>query len=367
MSDGVREAVVLAEPDDAAVRVAGVPLLVRTILLLQRAGVERVHIPATTAVPKDARIRVPPERGTTPSGAHLVVGPATVVDQAVVRAASAAAGAVRWERDGARIERREAGAPAPRAVAPPAGLLLPASTPRAALEHALLRALENPRDGYLDGLLNRRLSRPLTRALLRTPLTPNHVTVIGVCLGIAGGLLLGAPTTAGIVAGVAALLVSGVLDCCDGEIARIKLTESRIGHLLDIVGDTLVHAALLGGIAMQLARTGAWPGAGTLALLALGVAGSFAAITWSEQTETRRRLVVDAWENRLIDGVLSPLTTRDWYVFPVAFALAGRLDVLLPAAAWGAQAFWAAVAVLVWRVLRRAPAHVHGSAARVDQ
>jgi len=352
VSEGVRDAVVLATPADLSSRVAGVPLLLRTILVLQRSGIERVHVPGSVEVPADPRIRVAITHETSPAGAHLVVGSGAVVDQTLVRAASIACDGVCWEYEGARIERRP-GAPSPRTTAPPAGTLLPVSTPRGIVEHALLRGLENPHDGYLDGAINRRLSRPLTRLLLRTPLTPNHVTVIGVLLGIAGGVLLGAATTAGVLAGVAALLVSGVLDCCDGEIARIKFTESRIGHLLDITGDTLVHAALLAGIATQLARTGAWPGTATLALLAIGVAGSFAAITWSEQSEARRRLVAGAWENRIIDGVLSPLTTRDWYVFPVAFALAGRLDALLPAAAWGAQVFWVAVVMLVRRVLRR--------------
>lgn len=148
-------------------------------------------------------------------------------------------------------------------------------------------------------------------------------------------------------------MLSGVLDCCDGEIARIKFSESKIGHVLDITGDTLVHGALIAGIATQLARVGAWPGTTTLVVLGLGIAGAFAAITWSEQTETRRHRVAGAWENRVLEGVLSPLTTRDWYVFPILFALAGRLDVLVPAAAWGAHAFWPAVVVLVWRVLRR--------------
>jgi len=114
-----------------------------------------------------------------------------------------------------------------------------------------------------------------------------------------------------------------------------------------------VHAALLAGIATRLAHTGAWPGTGTLVLLAVGVLGAFAAITWSERSEARRHAAGECWENRVLDGVLSPLTTRDWYVFPVAFALAGRLDALVPAAAWGAQAFWVAVAALVWRVLGR--------------
>ena len=350
----MREAVVLAGPEDFSSRVAGVPLLVRTILVLQRAGIERVHVPGSVEVPSDARIRVTIGREASPTGTHLVVGAGSVVDQTLVRAASAAERAVCWEQDGARIERRSGGPP-PHATAPPAGVLLPATTPPAIVEQSLLRGLENPRDGYLDRLVNRRCSRPLTRLLLPTGLTPNHVTVIGVALGIAGGLLLGAASMAGVLAGVVALFVSGVLDCCDGEIARIKLTESRLGHLLDIVGDTLVHAALLAGIATQLARTGAWPGNATLILLAVGVAGAFAAITWSEQTERRRHHVANAWENRVLDGVLSPLTTRDWYVFPVAFALAGRLDVLLPAAAWGAQVFWMTVAVLVWHVLRRAP------------
>jgi phosphatidylglycerophosphate synthase len=259
---------------------------------------------------------------------------------------------VRWEHEGVFVE-RATGAPAPRAEPPPAGVLLPASAPHGDVETALLRGLENPRDGYLDRILNRHLSRPTTRLVLPTPLTPNHVTILGVIVGIVGGLLLGSATAAGRLAGVVALVVSSVLDCVDGEVARIKFTESRLGHLLDITGDTLVHTALLAGIAMQLGRQGAWPGAPVLWLLGAGVLGAFAATTWSEQTEARRHRIPDAWENRVIESVLSPLTTRDWYVFPVAFALAGRLDVLVPAAAVGAQAFWIAVVVLVARVLGR--------------
>ena len=90
-----------------------------------------------------------------------------------------------------------------------------------------------------------------------------------------------------------------------------------------------------------------------LALLGLGILGAFAVITWSEESEVRRHRV-EAWENHVLDGVLSPLTTRDWYVFVVAFALAGRLDLLVPAAAAGAHVFWVTVLVLLRRVLRRA-------------
>ena len=54
-------------------------------------------------------------------------------------------------------------------------------------------------------------------------------------------------------------------------------------------------------------------------------------------------------------GVLSPLSTRDWYVFIVAFALAGQLEWLVPAAAVGAQVFWVAGLVALVRVLGRVP------------
>src|SRR5262249_58166257 len=128
-----------------------------------------------------------------------------------------------------------------------------------------------------DRWLDRRLSPAVTRLLLPTALTPNHVTAIGVAIGVAGGLLLGSAGTAGVVVGVAALVASGVLDCVDGEIARVKFVESKLGHVLDVTGDTVVHAALLAGIAMRLARTGAWPGGPTLALLGVGVLGAFAA------------------------------------------------------------------------------------------
>jgi len=44
VSDELHEAVVMATPEDVASRVAGVPLLVRTILVLQRAGFERGRV-----------------------------------------------------------------------------------------------------------------------------------------------------------------------------------------------------------------------------------------------------------------------------------------------------------------------------------
>ena len=213
----------------------------------------------------------------------------------------------------------------------------------------------HPRDGFLDGLVFRRLSGPLTAWLLHTPASPNLVTLLGIACGVSGGLALALPSPRGGVLASALLVASAVLDCSDGELARRRHAESRVGHALDVIGDTLVHVAVFAGIALALGHAGGFPERRTLVALAAGVLGAFAAITWSESTETRRHSVA-CWENHVLDGILSPLSTRDWYVFPLAFALGERLDALIAFAAVGAHIFWVAVIVLVVRVLKRAPA-----------
>jgi len=365
MTSPIREAFVVAEPGDPPCLVAGVPLLVRTILVLERVGIERLTVVGATP-PADPRIRGPlgaaaAVRPASDGTLGLVVGPGTVIDATLVRDLQARAPAGRvleLEHQGARVR------VAPGALlatngdtpsAPRAGVLLPATAPAPVLERALLRSLENPRDGFLDRLLHRRLSRPLTRLLLRTPLSPNAVTLLGMAVGVVGGLALGAATLGGVVAGVTCLVASGVLDCSDGELARLRFAESRLGHWLDMAGDTVVHLAVLGGLALRLLHGPGLPGRPILGLLGLGVLGSFAVISWSEQAEARRHRA-GGWENRVLDGVLAPLSTRDWYLFVVLFALAGRLDWLVLGAAVGAHVFWVTALVLLVRALGRSRA-----------
>jgi phosphatidylglycerophosphate synthase len=361
MSAPIRDAIIRPGAGDPLRPVAGVPLLVRTILALQRAGIERCTLVAPLRPPADPRIRCALEavaalEPPADDALRVVVDAGTLIDATCVRAlqARAAPGTVlEVEGDGARVRvapgslvARDGG---PRTAAD-AGILCGAGGPAALLERRLLRALENPRDGWIDRLLHRRLSRPLTRLVLPTPITPNAVSLLGIALGVAGGLALG--VAGAVVLAVLLLEASAVLDCVDGELARLRFAESRLGHWIDVSGDTLVHAALLGGVALRLARTGSAPAWPVLAVLGLGVLAAFAVVTWCEETETRRR-PHGGWENRLLDGVLPPLTTRDWHLFVVVFAVAGRLDLLVPAAAVGAHVFSAGTLLILRRALRR--------------
>jgi 1L-myo-inositol 1-phosphate cytidylyltransferase / CDP-L-myo-inositol myo-inositolphosphotransferase len=219
-------------------------------------------------------------------------------------------------------------------------------------EHELLSALENPRDGQVDTYFNRKLSRWLTRWLLRTPLSPNQITVLAGVVGVLGALWFLPGGYWGPLLGALLLQFSVVLDCCDGEVARMKFMESPLGDWLDIVCDTVVSLAIFLGLGVAAWRNGAVDHALALAgALVLGGGLAFPLVTLAEKTEEmgNRR---NGWEDRLIKRLLTSLTTHDFSVLIVASALIGQLGWFLWGAAIGAQVFWLFLAWLLFRAGR---------------
>lgn len=226
-----------------------------------------------------------------------------------------------------------------------------------AVERALLLSLENPRDGQVDTYFNRKVSRPITRWLLRTPLTPNHVTLLSGLVGILGALCFVPGGYWGPVLGALLLQFSVVLDCCDGEIARVKFMESPLGDWLDIVCDTIVSIAIFLGIGIAVWHNGTSQHALALGgLLALGGALAFPFVTLAEKTEALAE-THKSWENQTIQKLLSSLTTRDFSVVVGASALAGKLSWFLWGAALGAHVFWLSLAWLLHRSGRLRDVH----------
>lgn len=220
-------------------------------------------------------------------------------------------------------------------------------TPR--LEHAMLRSLENSKDGVVDTYLNRKFSRPLTRWLLRTPFSPNQITLLACGLSILGGLCFVPGGYWGPLCGALLLQLSAVLDCCDGEVARIKFMESPLGDTLDIVCDTIGAIAIFLGIGVAVWKNGGSEYALALGgVLAAGGALSFPFVTLAEKTEEAGKQR-GGWEDSLIHNLLIGLTNRDYSLLIIACALAGQLSVFLWGAAIGAHVFWI---FLAWLLLR---------------
>lgn len=229
--------------------------------------------------------------------------------------------------------------------------LTPASR-LAEIEHDLLLSLENPRDGNVDTYFNRKLSRPITRWLLRTPLTPNQITVLSCVVGVSGALCFFPGGYWGPLFGALLLQFSVVLDCCDGEVARVKFMESPLGDWLDIVCDTVVTIAIFLGMGVAVWRDGASHHALVLAgILIVGGFLAFPLVTLAEKTEEagERR---GGWEDVLIKKLLTGLTTRDFSILIVASAVTGKLLWFLWGAAIGAHVFWLSLAWLLFRAGR---------------
>jgi hypothetical protein len=119
------------------------------------------------------------------------------------------------------------------------------------------RATFKPRavEELIDFYLHRPVAAVVVRGLARTRVTPDQVTFASGVLAIVAGLLMGAAGGAAWLMGAAAaaLFASIVLDCADGQLARLRRQSSLAGRALDgFVDVASVAAAMIGQLAWLL-------------------------------------------------------------------------------------------------------------------
>jgi phosphatidylglycerophosphate synthase len=110
---------------------------------------------------------------------------------------------------------------------------------RRAAHRLLYRILVKPQDNAVTRLLYRPISFPLTRLLVWTPITPNQISYAVAALVVLGCWITAHASGDAAIAGTAVVLAASYLDCCDGEIARLKLMSSRLGAWIDTIVDEL--------------------------------------------------------------------------------------------------------------------------------
>ena len=124
-----------------------------------------------------------------------------------------------------------------------------------------------------DILWNRLVARPLAAVLLvpvaRSRVTPNQVTFVSLVVFVtAAGLLVGLPGWSGLLIAIAVLELSYVLDCVDGQLARLQGTSSPVGAHLDFLMDELKAFMLVAATGARL-----WRGDGRTQWLVEALAG----------------------------------------------------------------------------------------------
>jgi phosphatidylglycerophosphate synthase len=124
-----------------------------------------------------------------------------------------------------------------------------------------------------DSLFNLYVARPLAAPLVvlfsRTPITPNQVTLLSILPMLAGLVAwLTLPGSWGLWLGVIGVELAYIMDCVDGQLARVTGRTSIIGGELDFLMDELKAVLLIGALTV---RWSLFDGGGTEAFI-VGIA-----------------------------------------------------------------------------------------------
>ena len=117
------------------------------------------------------------------------------------------------------------------------------------------RATRKPKDILWNRFVARPLATVLLVALSKTRITPNQITFGSlVVFAFAMVMLAAQPGYAWLVASVGVLELSYVLDCADGQLARLRHRSSPVGAHLDFLMDELKAFLLVAACGIRLWR-----------------------------------------------------------------------------------------------------------------
>lgn len=392
--------------------VGGLPLFLRTVLTLQRSGVRDIVVlagpeeaelkrllrddPRVTAQVRWRPVREfpPDDHRTWEALAQEVGGPCLIVGaqmvmarpliEALGRHAEAEQGALTVVCDGLATEvavlppSLMSVSAAIRGEGPPVRALLGRAQARSrvtavetssespywclhvrdratvrAAERRLFQSLRGQYEGFVDTYFNRAVSALLSRVFLALRYSPNAITMVATAIGMLAAVAFAQGSYAAGVVGALLFQLAAVVDCCDGEVARLTFAESAFGEQLDILTDNIVHMAIFAGIGLGAFRAqGGLSGTAPWLPLALGGAAVFANamslwLVMRAKTIGKGR----GWRNPAqavrVNFILKNMASRDFSVILLFFAAIGKLTWFLWMAAIGANVFWI---MLAWNM-----------------
>jgi len=139
----------------------------------------------------------------------------------------------------------------------------------------------------------------LVKAIYGTSITPNQLTVISMIFGIIGGISYSFGSHKAFIAGAVLYLLYNVVDCSDGQLARMKKNGTTVGRILDGVADYVVSIALYFGIAFGFANNSSNPLQMWLLTAAAGISNAI------------QSGLLDYYRNRYLDYVLNRVSILD--------------------------------------------------------
>jgi phosphatidylglycerophosphate synthase len=340
-------ALVFASPE-AGLKIAALTVLDRLIVALHRGGAGPITIVSETELPPLKRakaLRIPFEvaKKAPPTATKLLLARGNILVQTPdVRRCLAAGGTLQSGQkllplgiaayDGfSPLEKTLADAKPVEAQG--VARIVENQTDARAAERALWATMWSSADGFVDKVFNRPVGRFLSKLLIFTPISPNMISIASIIIGVIAALFLAEGSFQMTMIGAILFQLSAIIDCVDGDIARILFKESPLGKWIDLAGDQIVHVSVFAGIAFGVLRNGGdretlWLGVSAV----LGALLSFAVVLrgMKQPADPTGRL------QKLIDGA----TSRDFSVIVLVLAFAQKLSWFLWMAGIGSHAFW---------------------------
>ncbi len=201
---------------------------------------------------------------------------------------------------------------------------------------------------FMDIWFNSIFSRYLSAKLVKTPITPNMLTLFGLLIGLLSGWCFAQGDYISSVAGAILLALTAICDCCDGDVARLKFMESDFGETLDTTCDNIINVFGFTGIMLGVAKTHGWMQA-LIPFIMLAVGGSliFAFIYFPQGG--KGSYYKDSW----MYDVIQDLASRNFIYVILVFAICGHLDWFLWLAGIGSLIFALALFIVKCRFLHK--------------
>lgn len=171
---------------------------------------------------------------------------------------------------------------------------------------------------YVDIYFYRRAGYVVAHAARLIGVSPNAVSVLAGIVGAIGGALVAWPHLA--LAGVGGLVLHGIIDSADGQLARMTGQTSELGRILDGVAGYVTHIALYLALVTVVVQ-----GGGSWWILAVAVLSGASTALQAQMYDYHRTAYAAYAIKARVPTELTPSASAGWLLpFVRAYAVSQR-------------------------------------------
>ena len=148
-----------------------------------------------------------------------------------------------------------------------------------------------------DLFFYRPLAFLLVKLIYKTNITPNQLTIAAIFMGVIGGCFYAQGLPQYYIVGALFYMMFNILDCSDGQLARLKKNGTHTGRIIDGFADYIATTAVFIGIGIGFANMQSNPAYWWMLIVITGISNTVHAV------------LVDYYRTRFLDYVLDRKST----------------------------------------------------------